>query len=147
MSSKIWISFLIFIIVLGGMYFIFKGKSTTPAPASQQQTVQPSPSTAPSGAMTSPEAGQTVTVVGTEFAFTPSTITVKKGQAVTVTFKNNGQYPHNFTVAELNVKSETVSPGQETTVTFTPDKAGSFTFICSVPGHADRGMKGTLVVQ
>lgn len=145
MNSKVWISFVIFIIALVGVYFIFKDK--TPSPAPQQQAIQPLPSATPSGAMMSPEAGQTVTVAGTEFAFTPSTITVKKGQPVTVTFKNNGQYPHNFTVAELNVKSDTVGPGQQTIVAFTPDKTGSFTFICSVPGHADRGMKGTLVVQ
>lgn len=147
MNSKVWISFLFFIIAIVGVYFIFKDKTPSPAPTSQQQTTQPSPSAAPSEAMMSPEAGQIVTVVGTEFAFSPSTITVKKGESVKVTFKNNGQYPHNFTISELNVKSDTVGPGQQTTVTFTPDKAGRFTFICSVPGHADRGMKGTLVVQ
>lgn len=29
----------------------------------------------------------------------------------------------------------------------TPDKAGSFSFMCIVPTHADKGMTGTLTVE
>jgi len=90
---------------------------------------------------------QKITVVGTEFAFSPSSFTLKKGQTVEITFKNNGQFSHNLSIADLNVKTKTIQPGEEDTFQFTPDKTGQFAFLCTVPGHADKGMKGILTVQ
>lgn len=86
-------------------------------------------------------------ISGTEFAFSPNTLTVNKGDTVKVTLTNNGNYPHNFTITELNVQGKTISPGQSDTVTFTADKAGTFQYFCSVPGHKDKGMVGTITVQ
>lgn len=91
--------------------------------------------------------GKTVSVEGNEFAFTPSALTLKKGEAVTLTFKNTGAYPHNFTISDLGVQTKTVQPGESDTITFTPDKAGTFKSICSVDSHADKGMTGTVNVQ
>lgn len=88
-----------------------------------------------------------INISGNEFAFTPSNITVRKGQPAKITFKNAGKYPHNLVVSDLNLQTKTIQPGEEDSITFTPDKTGSFEFICTVPGHADRGMKGTLTVQ
>ena len=116
------------------------------APTAQPQvTSQPNASSA--SAVPSTAAINKITVSGTEYAFSPSTITVKVGQPVQITFKNNGVYPHNLTISDLSVGTKTVTPGQEETATFTPNKTGSFAFICTVPGHADKGMKGTLTVQ
>ena len=112
-----------------------------------QATMQPGTSPAASAMPSSSAAINKITVLGTEYAFSPSTITVKVGQPVQITFKNNGTFPHNLTIADLNVGTKTITPGQEDTITFTPTKAGSFPFICTVLGHADKGMKGTLIVQ
>lgn len=144
-------------IVIGGLvyvliyYFVYKRSgynynqsgSGYHYPTSTQVPTQPTSVTSPSSTSQATQ----VTVVGTEFAFTPSTVTLKAGQPVQLTFKNAGQYPHNFTVSELNIQTKTIQPGQEDTITFTPSKTGSFTYVCTVPGHEDRGMKGTLVVQ
>jgi plastocyanin len=108
-------------------------------------TEEASPSA--SGASGSATQAGTITVEGNEFKFTPATLTVKKGQQVKVTFKNTGQYPHNFIVDELNVKSNTIQPGQSDTVTFTPSKTGAFTYYCGVDAHEQKGMKGTITVQ
>jgi uncharacterized cupredoxin-like copper-binding protein len=90
---------------------------------------------------------QKATISGSEFAFTPSTFTLKKGQPAEITFKNNGAFPHNLSVTDLNVKTKTIMPGEQDTIQFIPDRTGQFAFLCTVPGHADKGMKGTLVVQ
>jgi plastocyanin len=90
---------------------------------------------------------QKVTVEGSEYAFTPSTFTLKKGLPAEITFKNTGAFPHNLTIADLNVKTKTIQPGEQDTIQFTPDKTGQFAFLCTVPGHADKGMKGMLTVQ
>lgn len=132
-------------------YFVFAKKGYNYNPTSQNQTPTETVTSVPSVTTTtaSPSAANStqVTVEGNEFAFTPSAFTVKKGEPVTLTFKNTGKYPHNLTISALNVSTKTIQPGQEDTITFTPDKAGSFTYICTVPGHADRGMKGTLTVE
>ena len=153
-----WIVLYLFIaLVLYGLlyYFVF-GKKTA---STNQTALQPTPTAtqiatpttaASPSANASPTGTKTATVItvsGSEFAFTPSSITVKKGQPVQLTFKNTGQYPHNWTVSALGIKTPTVQSGQSTTITFTPTQTGSFTYICTVPGHADRGMKGTLIVQ
>ncbi len=39
------------------------------------------------------------------------------------------------------------APGEETTIVFTPIRAGVFTIICTVPGHEAAGMYGTLTVN
>lgn len=88
-----------------------------------------------------------ITIQGSEYSFNPSAITVKKGEAIQITFKNSGNFPHNLTIADLNVQTKTIGSGQQDTVTFTPDKTGQFNFVCTVPGHADKGMTGTLIVQ
>jgi nitrite reductase (NO-forming) len=153
--NKWVIGILIAIIIVGGGYFLLNNSSKNQPPSPIQQMAQPTttvttPTTASATGILSPTAtttAKTVTVTGTEYAFAPATITAKVGQPVTVMFKNNGTYPHNFTIAELGVHSETIQPGQQTTVTFTPTKVGSYTYECTVPGHADRGMKGTVTVQ
>lgn len=128
-------------------YFVFAkkgGYSSNQNPTGNyQQNVSPTTAQAPS---TSTES-QKFTIEGNEFAFTPSTLTVKKGQAVEITFKNTGKYPHNLDIADLNAKTKTIQPGEEETITFTPDKTGSFSFACTVPTHADKGMTGTLTVE
>lgn len=133
-----WIVGIVALLIIGATGYLLVKPATAPTPTTQNTIPSSAPSTG---------SAQTVNVSGNEFAFTPATITVKKGQEVKLTFKNNGQYPHNFTVSELGIATNTVGPGEETTITFTPDKTGSFTYICTVPGHADRGMKGTLIVE
>ncbi len=90
---------------------------------------------------------QAVTVNGTDFAFSPSAISTKVGRTVTVTLKNGVQFAHNFVISDLSVQSKTIRPGESDTVMFTPSKAGKFTYICTIPGHADKGMIGTLTVD
>lgn len=147
MNNKVILGIIVLVIVVLSGYFAVKAMKNTPVPIPtpvvEQQTSQPTTPTA------SPTASvmQEITVEGNEFAFIPSTITVKQGEAVKVTFKNTGKYPHNFTLTDLSIQTKTIQSGEEDTVTFTPDKTGSFTYVCTVPTHADKGMKGTLTVQ
>ncbi len=147
---------IVLLVVLVGVYLgrhtlktMLMGSSPSPTPtaAMQPATGAPEAASGASGVMTTSGTTKEFAVSGTEFAFSPSTLTVAKGDTVKVTFTNNGAYPHNFTITEFNVASKTVSPGQSDTVTFTADKAGSFKYFCSVPGHEDKGMVGTLTVQ
>ena len=86
------------------------------------------------------------TISGKNFSFTPSMITVKKGDRVKITFENSSGF-HDFVVDGYGVATkQTQSPTTEV-IEFTADKAGSFEYYCSVGTHRSMGMKGTLVVE
>jgi len=85
-------------------------------------------------------------VTGKNFAFTPSTITVNKGDNVKIVFQNTAGM-HDFKIDEYGVASSKTSDPSEEVIEFTADKAGSFEYYCSVGSHRAMGMKGTLVVK
>ena len=85
-------------------------------------------------------------VTGQNFSFSPSVITVKKGDKVKITFKNTSGF-HDFVIDNYGVATkQTQSPTTEV-LEFTADKIGSFEYYCSVGTHRAMGMKGTLVVN
>jgi len=92
-------------------------------------------------------AQQTITVRAKEFGFQPSTINVKVGQKVKLVLKNAGAIAHNLAIKELGVKTATIRAGDTYSLEFTPQRAGRFTFVCTLRGHAGRGMIGTLIVE
>lgn len=148
------------LIGIGVVYAMNRGK-TTQSPAAQNTAAQPTamqptaaPTTATSEATTTTpgvkdamtSSVKELTVSGKNFAFTPSTLTVKKGDTVKITFKNTGGF-HNFVIDAFNVRTPTIQDGQTASVQFTADKAGTFEYYCAVGNHRQMGMKGTLTVQ
>lgn len=67
---------------------------------------------------------------------------------VTIVLTNESPVPHDVAIEGngVDVKSDLVSNGETTTVSATL-AAGTYTFYCTVPGHEDAGMKGTLTVK
>ena len=67
---------------------------------------------------------------------------------IKIVFLNRSALKHNVNV-ELGErefgKSKTIS--KSTTTFFITLKAGTYNFYCSVPGHEDAGMHGTLIVS
>jgi uncharacterized cupredoxin-like copper-binding protein len=91
-----------------------------------------------------PAAGATaVAVTASEFKFVLSKATVSRGQVV-FTIVNRGKLAHNFSIAGKT--TALVSPGKTTRLTVRL-AAGSFPYLCTVPGHAGAGMKGTLTAD
>jgi uncharacterized cupredoxin-like copper-binding protein len=82
-------------------------------------------------------------------SFEPSSFTVRAGQPVQLTLQNEGQMPHDFTLADgINQPVKmTATGGQTASGTFTIDKPGTYSFECSMPGHASAGMRGTITAQ
>ena len=88
-------------------------------------------------------AAAAVKVTATEFKFALSTKSVTHG-SVTFTVVNKGKLAHDFKIG--GKKTPMLAPGKTGKVTVTL-KAGKFPYICTVPGHAAAGMKGTLTVK
>ncbi len=82
-----------------------------------------------------------------DLKFTPNRINAKPGQTVEITFDNTGgKTEHDFVSADLkaNVK---IPAGQLTKTSITAPAAGTYNFICSIPGHKEAGMVGTIEVR
>ena len=88
-----------------------------------------------------------IVVEGSEFSFSPSSITVNAGEKVKLTFNNVGSFPHNLTVEGLGIATKTIGGGQSDTIEFTVEEGGTYTTFCSVGNHRAQGMEGTLEVE
>jgi plastocyanin len=83
-----------------------------------------------------------------ELAYTTTTATAKAG-TVTVDFKNPQQLTHDVAIEDSSGKevgaTELIAAGSDsTTVNLKP---GTYHFFCTVPGHREAGMEGTLTVK
>jgi uncharacterized cupredoxin-like copper-binding protein len=111
----------------------------------------------------SPEGG-TLTVRAFEWGYEPAAIALLQGEQVRIEFENDGTVLHNIAIEGLDaevIESKSTGPlsgdegelfagaeaGQNGLLTFVPLEAGSYTFFCTVQGHRDLGMEGTLTVE
>lgn len=84
---------------------------------------------------------------GDEYSFAPRSIQARAGDAIEVKFSNEGREPHTFTLLALRADTGSVAPGETVTITFEAAKKGTFEIVCTIPGHAEAGMTGTLRVS
>lgn len=81
-------------------------------------------------------------------AYTTDEATSKAGK-VTVNFTNQSAVPHDVALedeaGEMIAETEVLAEGSDSA---TADlKPGKYTFFCTVPGHRQAGMEGTLTVK
>jgi len=139
-----------------------------------QSGINPATTTQPAPAANAePVANKTtaeLTVTAIDLAFQPTELTVAHGQHVRLTFINNGAIEHDIQIvgakahdlkviekpAGFNTRMEEIlaqgnpyagaGAGEQMVVEFEAPDAGTYEFICAVPGHAMAGMKGTFTV-
>jgi heme/copper-type cytochrome/quinol oxidase subunit 2 len=88
-----------------------------------------------------------IEVVAKKYAFEPSRIEVKVGEPVEITFRSEDT-KHGFVCKELGLEKVVFTKDQPTTVTFTPEKAGTYPFKCArFCGLGHSKMKGEIVVS
>jgi plastocyanin len=83
----------------------------------------------------------------TDLAFNTTSLSSKPGK-VTIDFDNPAALEHNVAIeqnGEQIAVSETLAEGK---TSVSADLApGTYTYLCTIPGHAEAGMEGTLVVK
>ncbi|MCX6762896.1 MAG: cupredoxin family copper-binding protein [Candidatus Moranbacteria bacterium] len=131
-------SFLAFPLALLGVAFFLGGcgyqstsQSTTPAttPASNSAATAPSPTTS--------QASGVVTIQN--FAFSPASLTIKKGE--TVTWTNQDSAPHQIASDSGAFQGNAINKGESYSFTF--NATGEFDYHCAI--HTS--MKGKIIVQ
>lgn len=87
-----------------------------------------------------------IQVTAKKYEFSPNPIRVKKGEPVRLIITAT-DHDHGIQLDAFHIKQK-LKKGVPTTIEFTPDKAGTFPFKCSVfCGLGHGGMKGELVVE
>jgi cytochrome c oxidase subunit 2 len=89
---------------------------------------------------------RTVHMDANNWAFTPSTITIKKGEKVTLELTGvSGD--HGISIPDLGINQK-FSAGETVSVSIPTDKTGIFNFRCNVPcGQGHRDMTGTIIIE
>lgn len=83
----------------------------------------------------------------TALAYDTDQLSAEAG-AVTIDFKNPSAIPHNVVIEENGKELPSFEPIAEGEDSVTAElKPGTYTFFCSVPGHREAGMEGTLTVK
>lgn len=99
--------------------------------------------------------------------FQPNKLEVPKGQPVTLAVVNIDNNIHDWTIDRIPVKDKkeqsaghhaghggdapdlhvSANPRKTGILTFTPLESGTYEYYCTIPGHKEAGMRGTLVVR
>jgi plastocyanin len=138
--------------------------STSPSPT-PTASATPTPSSTPSPSPT--PSGTPLTLYADSYGFGTSadnilsnpgpTLQLQVGQTYTMTVHNVASISHSWEIvstkavgtpmfgAGINVNNY-IQPGQSGSVTFTADQAGSFYYVCTVPGHINLGMWGNVEI-
>ncbi len=116
------------------------------SPVGEEATPAASPAATPEAESEGAAASTEAAVSTVDLAFEPKEFTIAAGTDVTVTITNDGALQHDFTIDDLDIASDLLNGGDSTTVTINAP-AGTYEFHCSVPGHKEAGMVGTLTVE
>ena len=87
-------------------------------------------------------AGEEVTVSLKEFSITPAPINVAEESVLKVV--NDGTIEHNLAIDDESKETPLLGAGKTGTLALSGLDKGSYTIRCTVPGHADSGMKTQL---
>jgi len=152
------------VVAMGGVAVAFGCSSSSKTPSGPTNTTQATvgqSTTAPATTATTPSTTSTATAPAAggvkatvqvqadpsgTLAFVQKTLSAPAGTVV-FDFKNAAPVPHDFAIKDGTKLGPTaqISNGQSAQLKVTL-KPGTYEFYCTVPGHEQAGMKGTLTV-
>ena len=86
-------------------------------------------------------------VTARNVAFMPADVRVRASETVVLEFTNGDPVFHDWEVVGLANVDAGARPDQTQRIRFTIDRPGTYVVECTVEGHAEAGMVGTLVVE
>jgi outer membrane protein assembly factor BamB/plastocyanin len=149
-----------FLFVAAGGPFIPSADTWNPAPETAFEltaiTLGGEIQVAPEGGSTpeaaTPEAGggassgTALSIETVDIAFSTNTLDGPANTDIQLTVTNKGSIPHDWVSDDLGVKTKLLNSGETETLTINA-AAGSYNYYCSVPGHKEAGMSGTLTLS
>jgi plastocyanin len=86
-----------------------------------------------------------VKVEASNFEFAPGDLEIDAQEEIGLDLVS-AEGPHDFAVEGLGLVND-VADGEDKVQRLRIDQPGEYTFFCTLPGHRDGGMEGTLVVR
>jgi uncharacterized cupredoxin-like copper-binding protein len=82
----------------------------------------------------------------TDFKIAPADVEVPAGAPVTFNVSNDGQSPHTYgvTVGDQVYETPQIDAGSSSTLEVPALEAGTYDALCTIPGHDQLGMVGTV---
>ncbi len=84
-----------------------------------------------------------VTIVGSDFSFTPNSLEVPLNRPIHFTFENKGQMAHDIEIVGTSLVLH-AAKGASSKGEYTFTSAGPYKMVCTIPGHKEYGMDGVL---
>lgn len=106
-----------------------------------------------------------VNLAAENMSYLPKEVTVATGKPIKLVFDNKDVLEHDFSIDKIPAKvgeghggghdmggkqpdvHVSANAGTKADIEFTPLQAGTYTFYCTIPGHKDAGMVGSLIVK
>ncbi len=97
---------------------------------------------------TTATSAETFTISETDFALSPSAVTVDAPGTYTFEATNDGGTDHALEIEGNGVEEETdtIAPGESASVTVDL-QSGTYEMYCPIDGHRDQGMEGEITVS
>ena len=116
----------------------------------KQGVEEPEVSSGALPSLASPADLKEIAIEGTEYSYSPDQVKAPAGKPLSITFINSGGIDHDLTLfssngAEVSGSHLHAVPGAEATTIVTLEP-GKYAFWCTIPGHREAGMEGTLTV-
>lgn len=112
---------------------------------------------------------QTLQLAMQDIAYDSQALTATRGATVRLDLENRGAIAHDFTIERIDVDNVEMTGGMTSgehgqdedgpdlhialdagatgSLEFSPSEAGTFEYFCTVAGHREAGMRGTLTVE
>jgi len=132
--------------IFAGLVLAMAGCTSTPVGgwtyvpgSSPSAAAQPAAASVPPASST-----EKIAIEAFDLGFTPAMAMVATAGTYDVEFKNSGATLHDITFAD---GTKITAEGGKTATGSVTIPAGGLAFLCSIPGHADAGMKGEVMVE
>jgi plastocyanin len=140
------------LLALAGCGSSSNSSSSSPSPAAEAPTTSSASTSTPAPAPASESGGaEKVSLQANsegQLEYDTKSLSAKAGK-VSVDFTNSSSLPHNVTIESSSGENVGATPtftGGSKSVSVNL-KPGTYKFFCSVPGHRQAGMEGTLTVK
>jgi len=138
-NPMIWIAVAVVVVIIGIVYFSRGGYRTASPASAPSSTPSSSGTTQNTGAAQNNNQTSSTAVTIQNFAFSPASLKIKKGD--TVTWTNEDSAPHQIASDNNVFSGNSIGKGQ--TYSFKFSETGTFAYHCAI--HPS--MKGTVVVE
>jgi plastocyanin len=133
--------------MVGAVSVTLEPASTPPPTTATTAPPTTVPPTSTGGATTEPGGPRVIKIVAAEFAFRPATFDVTHGEKVIIQLDNQGLVPHNIEAPDIGLFVEAAG-GEVAEVALVVETSLRRTaYVCSIPGHSDAGMAGSITVS